>query len=338
MEMELIERYIYAVTYRLHEKQRKDIEQELRGLIEDMLDDRLQGRAPSRKDVEEVLQELGNPRLLADQYRGYKRYLISPEMFPFYLTVMKIVLASIGLGMFVAFCVQSIMNPASVLDHFVNSLVTFLNGCLQGFAWVTIIFGLIEYAGVKKDVLNRSVAWKPADLPELPDHQSQIKRSDPIASIIFTILFAVLISFSFDLLGIWRFQDGESASVVPFFNESVMQGFLPFIWIVLALTLLKDCIKLITRKWSVKLLSFDIIISLASLVLLLFMFSDTSIWNNSFMEQIEQIAHIPRNSEDYESLLAIWNASKSVTVYAAVIVMLFAIGSSAYKMFRLIKK
>ena len=35
--MEMVERYIYAVTKKLPEKQRSDIEQELRSLIEDML-------------------------------------------------------------------------------------------------------------------------------------------------------------------------------------------------------------------------------------------------------------------------------------------------------------
>ena len=40
--MDLINRYIYAVTQKLPESQRADIEKELHGLIEDMLEDREQ--------------------------------------------------------------------------------------------------------------------------------------------------------------------------------------------------------------------------------------------------------------------------------------------------------
>jgi hypothetical protein len=39
--MEMIDRYVYAVTKRLPEKQREDVSDELRGLIEDMLEARV---------------------------------------------------------------------------------------------------------------------------------------------------------------------------------------------------------------------------------------------------------------------------------------------------------
>lgn len=63
--MELFERYIYAVTQQLPMKQRADIEQELRSLMEDMLDERVQGREATTEDIESVLQELGPPNEMA---------------------------------------------------------------------------------------------------------------------------------------------------------------------------------------------------------------------------------------------------------------------------------
>jgi uncharacterized membrane protein len=67
--MEKLERYIYAVTKKLPEKQRGDIEKELRSLIGDMLADRVGENEASSDDMEAVLIELGNPNELADQYR-----------------------------------------------------------------------------------------------------------------------------------------------------------------------------------------------------------------------------------------------------------------------------
>lgn len=60
--MDLINRYIYAVTQKLPESQRADIEKELQGLVEDMLEDRGVGvETASLEEVEQVLLELGPP-------------------------------------------------------------------------------------------------------------------------------------------------------------------------------------------------------------------------------------------------------------------------------------
>ena len=47
--MEMINRYIYAVTQKLPQSQRKDIADELRGLIEDMLEERA-GQGTGKKN------------------------------------------------------------------------------------------------------------------------------------------------------------------------------------------------------------------------------------------------------------------------------------------------
>lgn len=71
-EKQLIERYVYAVTKRLPQSQREDVGLELSGLIEEMAQDR---------PVEQILQEMGDPALLADSYRGAERYLVGPNYF-----------------------------------------------------------------------------------------------------------------------------------------------------------------------------------------------------------------------------------------------------------------
>ena len=50
MNLDLIERYIYAATKRLPKKQREDVAQELRGLIDDMLNERCKEVTPTEKD------------------------------------------------------------------------------------------------------------------------------------------------------------------------------------------------------------------------------------------------------------------------------------------------
>jgi hypothetical protein len=129
--MDLVKRYIYAVTSRLPASQRDEIERELQSNIEDMLEERTGGGEASKQDVEAVLLALGSPETLADQYRGHRRYLIGPEYYASYLTVLKLVLVVVGIVVTVTFAIQWIMEPSGLLAQIgevVGSLV-------MGTAW-----------------------------------------------------------------------------------------------------------------------------------------------------------------------------------------------------------
>ncbi|MNO30782.1 hypothetical protein D3C76_207290 [compost metagenome] len=142
----------------------------------------------TQNDVEGVLLKLGNPSDLADKYRGSKRYLISPELFPTYIFVLKIALAAIAIATTVTFVVDTVLDPAQIQGQLTSYLSSVISGCFQGFAWVTIIFFFVDYKGASKTKLG-SNTWKPSDLPPLPDGRVRIKMSDPIVSITIRIIF-----------------------------------------------------------------------------------------------------------------------------------------------------
>lgn len=313
--MELINRYVYAVTHKLPEQQRAEIDKELRGLIEDMLEERTQESPPSPKDVEAVLAELGNPVEMADRYRGGKRYLIGPELFPSYVSVLRIVWAAIGIALGVMFVIEAVMEPTHVLDHFVDGLVTIIMGLTQGFAWVTVIFGILEYTGARKPVGKKAEPdWRPSDLPQLPDDKQRISAAEPIGSIIFSILFVVLFSYSIDLLGVWRITGGER-TVIPFFDKEVFSPYLPFIWILLAVSVLKDIVKLNARRWTLRLVGMEITVTVLYLILAVFMFADPAIWNPDFMQQAVDSGLVAAGSEGYDTFSTIWERVTSGIIY-----------------------
>ena len=105
----MIDRYVYDVTRRLPKNQRQDIDAELRGLIEDMMEER--SPQPEKADLEAVLTELGRPSILAAKYRGSKRFLIGPELFDVYFLVLRIVIAATAFGITVALIVGLISSP-----------------------------------------------------------------------------------------------------------------------------------------------------------------------------------------------------------------------------------
>lgn len=337
MENRIIERYTYAVTRNLPEKQRADIEKELKGLVEDMLDDRLEGRQPSEKDVEAVLLELGDPKMLAERYRGRPRYLIGPELFPTYLTILKIVFSALAIAMMVVFSIQAFLDPAQILDHFLESLLSFITGSLQAFAWVTGIFGLIEYRGEVKENMLRSDGqpWGLADLPALPEEESRIPRSEPTASIIFLVLFLALLAFALPLFGVWVIQDGASRLVIPFLNETVVRSFFPFILAGTALNILVEALKLITGKWTLRLIAFDTLSDIANLALGVWMVSTPGFWNAGFIGQMVENGVIPAGGEVYRTVSTVWYQVTQNFAYFLLLIFVILLISTVVKVFRL---
>ena len=142
----LIDRYVYAVTKRLPESQRDEIEKEIRGLILDMA-----GKEdPSEDEIADILVKLGEPTALADKYRERKRYLIGPEIFDSFILVLKIVLCSVLTAVSIGLVLKNIMNPEEDLIRVIAEFIsTLFSAAISGFATTTIIFGMIEANGGK---------------------------------------------------------------------------------------------------------------------------------------------------------------------------------------------
>ena len=103
MNQDLLERYLYAVTRGLPKRQREDVAQELRGLVEDMLLDRCGKIAPTEKDLRVVLTELGTPQELYEKYSGEAgKCLIGQPYYSTYKLVLSIVLICAGVGITIA--------------------------------------------------------------------------------------------------------------------------------------------------------------------------------------------------------------------------------------------
>jgi len=324
--MEMIDRYVYAVTRRLPESQREDIAQELRGLIEDMLEER---GGVTKQHVEDVLQELGNPADLADKYGGTKRYLIGPNLFDTYMQVMKIVLIALSIGIGVSFIIETIINPQDILKHFTGMLISLFSAAAQGFAWVTIGFAVADRKGE-----TGKKGWKISELPPIPDHNKQIKRGEAITGIVFSVLVLVFIIFSNHLFGVLVFDDGKLNKVIPFLNIENISQFLPYVYGIIGLGLLNECIKLIIGKWTVKLAIYNLILNIVSLGLMAIVILNPEFWNPTFMHELSQLDELSPQSEGYEVVNKIWNGGRgSLLVIIALVTIIDTISGfvKAYK-------
>jgi hypothetical protein len=294
----LTDRYVYAVTRRLPVKQRADIDMEVRGLVDDMLGDRFPGRESEDDSVRAVLAELGNPAVLADQYREKKTFLIGPDYFDIYFMVLKIVLASILGGLMIALTIKNIVTPPDSLLNFGGELISaIMGGLFQGFAWVTIIFALIErYAepSLRSEISGitaKKGCWKPDDLPVIPQQNAIIKRGESIVGIIFGVLFLVLINTAPQIFGILFTNDGN-VQTIPVLNLENFRSFLPLLNLILCLGLVKEGLRLFEGKYTIRLSIATTVLGAFSLVLAISLIRDPNFWNPDFLTDLSSYMKI----------------------------------------------
>ncbi len=281
----MIDRYVYDVTRRLPASQREDIEKELRGLIEDMLDERSDN--PGKEDVEAVLIELGRPSALAAKYRGTQRHLIGPELYDMYFLVLKIVIGAVALGITIALIIGLITSlPQNVFAGIGTFLATVISAVVQAFAWVTVVFALIERFATHKDKWQDT--WKPVDLPEIPQASSRIRPGEPIAGIVFGIIALIIFNAAPEVLSIYIYKD--VMTVIPIFNLDVWRSMLPLIDVMIALGILKEAFRLVSGRHTLRLAAAVAAVNIVTIVLTITVFLPPAIWNGDLVTSLRAVA------------------------------------------------
>lgn len=202
MKDDLIERYIYAVTKRLPLKIREDVKKELNTIIDDMLEERCGDIKPNEKDIKVVLTELGTPSELSLKYSPDSgKQLIGGTYFPAYKLILTIVLISIAGGLVIAESIATIVGDVVWYEALFNWFGSIIAALACGFTVVTIIFAVFERKGIAVKLSNDSLD----ELPPVPLKNQEIKKSECIIGMVFTILFGVyfiampgLVYFSMD--------------------------------------------------------------------------------------------------------------------------------------------
>jgi hypothetical protein len=169
--MDLIERYLQAVRGYLPKSQQEDILKELRENLRAQIEDQEAGlgRPLNEDEVAAILKKHGHPLFVASRYRQ-ARHLIGSTLFPVYWFVMKMVLGIMGLGYAISALVL-IAQGKSFLEIF-GTLFRYIGAVLPAFAWVTIIFAVLDIANNKFHLLERASrdaneAFNPRSLPAL---------------------------------------------------------------------------------------------------------------------------------------------------------------------------
>lgn len=255
--MNLTEIYIYEVTRRLLEKNREDIALELRSTIEDMLPDDY-----NEEEEKAALAKLGDPAILANEYRDQPMYLIGPRYFDLYVTLLKMIIplaVTISLiSMFAEYLVgfggeKTVNDVVNVIIR--NGIGTIFEVGIQVFFWLTIIFAILERKDTKKDgepYTAQSKKWTPNDLKSTPliDKKKAISSYEVFKDLMMTAIWATLYFNAEHLLVVYIKYSSGGEFVAPAFNQDVLHKYWPIILVVIVLEIALALYKIIKRQWT----------------------------------------------------------------------------------------
>lgn len=279
--MKLADRYIHAVTRLIPEEKRNDAAQELRTKIESMIE---QKGSYSEETEEQVLRELGNPRLYAEGYLDRKQFLIGPELYGTYLSLLKIVIPIAVIASLVGSSIDYVTNGKSVLDYIAGCFLGILTAGVTAFGWITAIFAVFERKGKEKVLAEIAADWEPRQLPEPREPQKSFNRAGTFVGIGFTILFLIMLNGFTKLLGFY-YMEGGSLQIVPLLNEEAFRQYLPAVNGMLILQLLLTISKLLYKKWTYPIAAANLLLNLLGLVLAYAIVGDTNLINiNAFLQ------------------------------------------------------
>lgn len=280
--MSLIDRYIAEVGRHLPEKDRADIEAEIRSTLEDGIEER--GGA-NEANVKSMLQEFGDPASLAEKYSSSKRYLIGPLWYDGYIETLKRVLGTaLPIFLVVTFLVRLANQPGSVIGSFIDTAWNTFYVALQIVLWVTIGFIIAERTGADpNDAPSKGPrVWTPDQLPPLPKSR-QMDISEVVTSMALVIGGALLIAWSPRILSIQN--NGET---IPFLHPNLWSLWLPIFFVLAGLTVLHELFKLAIGNWTRALTITNVILGIAAIVYIVALIATQNVFNPAFVAALAE--------------------------------------------------
>src|SRR5664279_61623 len=185
--MELIDRYLQSVKLMLPRKQRNDVIRELSDEILSQVEEKeaALGRPLTEDEQVALLKQLGHPMLLASRYNK-QRYLIDPTIFAIYWLVLRIMLAVTFFAMAVG--AVAIAATGQGFGRALAVLVQFPFTALTVFAWVTLVFVILDIVQVK---FNFYAKWDPRTLPKVTKRRPKHSMAESIGGLIAGVIFGV---------------------------------------------------------------------------------------------------------------------------------------------------
>jgi len=275
--MNPIDVYISEIGRRLPAKNRRDIEAEIRSVLQDNLDERARqtGKPVDDEMVLEVLQQYGSPESVAASYQG-ERYLIGPRLYPtfekvlFAILPVTIILALVGLGISLTFTHTTARDLIALSFQtfwsMIGSVATTMGSLVLVFAILERTIPDLQFSSKEKK------AWDAHSLLKFspPD---QVKPAGLMVEIFFNGLAIVIfnffpqaIRFTPSLNSLVETGSWQNINFISFLSDAFLR-LIPFLTVVWALNIILDVVLIQRGHWQVWSLWFSIGIKTLGLII-----------------------------------------------------------------------
>ncbi len=306
-ESKLIERYLSVMAEHLPAKERAEVANEMRANIMDMLPE-----LPSDEDVRIVLEKLGDPVSLANEYYKDRKHILGLSVYNSYISVLKLVVGIVA----IVFAFFSLMGnlfgepgPNTVgaatgftVDMIIDIFSAAFQGALIAFAWVTVIFIVLDRTGVNSSNPFRRKSWTINDLPQpSTSDKGKISRVETIIGLLLTIFFTVLLLTKPQLVGWYEEANGVLVLRESFFNIQQLHFYSFAITMFAALKFILSIYQYIVKRWNLPMAIFNAVDNIALCIFVYVLATDLKFINPSFISLFAEKAG--------------WTIEKAMTAY-----------------------
>lgn len=258
----LTERYVWAVTRHLPEESGPDVAEELRSVLAETVEAKIEAGALPEVAEREAITELGDPDVLAREYGGMPNHLIGPSVYPDFIRLLKILLVVVPSIVFVGSALANATTGDRPLGMVVldAALLALTVAVHVGF-WTGLTFALVERSRPERDRGRPLSRWDPSQLTaDIP------WRDYPTPQMVSQVLFTGAVA----AVMIWQFA-GVGQHGLQVLNPS-----LALVWevVVVGLILVEVVLALLawrTGRWTPTLAALAVVANVAGAVVTLWL-------------------------------------------------------------------
>ena len=247
------------------------------------------------------------------KYKNSQRYLISPNCYELYVSVMKMVVLIVVV---VCACTGTFLavfsfGPATAAIATIVGIV--FNGALQAAFWVTAGFAIFDRYGWKL------AHWAPSSLPHLP-RQTGVRISRPSAvvgialSVFFPVFFIMMI-----LRSEWFLMWLHTSEALSPFSRAALDRSIPFIILLGVIALAINGLKLFWAIWDLRLCIANAIQNIAWLGIVVYILhwpdllsDDFAIFANNVSKGVRFFTIVFGAVAATDIGLSVWNTRKGI--------------------------
>jgi hypothetical protein len=272
----LTDRYVSAVVRSVPQRQRDDLENELRASLADAIDDRIEAGADAKTAEHDAILELGDPIVLSARYAGRPLHLIGPALYADWkrlLTVLEVIVVPIVLAVIP---IVWLARGESVGDAIGAAAWIGFEVAVQLAFWITVTFAIVERS--PHMTRTKLIPWTPDMLPD-----TSSKLTSRTEFIVETSLAAVLV-IAFLLSPFVSPYTDAGGAVIPFFDPWIWQSGLVAVLVIVPLLQVGAGALKLRGRWTMPLAVAATLVDVAGAVVLIVLAATDHLLNPAFFD------------------------------------------------------